>query len=763
MRAPATCLLPFVVPFVVVAALAQQVPAPGVPEPTAPEQSAPPPPAQEPQAPDPAPARPKLALVLSGGGARGAAHIGVLKVLEELRIRPDIVVGTSMGSIVGGLYAAGWSPQEIETLLAEIDWDEMFRDRLYRPEQSFRRKQDDEPFLVQTKIRFKGLKPYIPGGALAGQSLELMLLSLEMQSTTEQDFDRLPIPFRAVAMDIVTGEPVVIGSGSLAAAMRASMSIPGAFPPVVLNGRTLVDGGAAANLPVGLAQQMGFDRVIAVDISSRLSRTGDAPDSFLAVYMQLNSIMTAANRVEDIKRLRAGDVLIVPDLGDVSFVDFDRAGETVAIGTDAARAKADELRPLAADEARWREFEARHRKPALLAPVIDEVRLVNTSPIADEVILAHLGLRAGDPLDDKVLRARLLTLYNLSYFGIIRDRVETVDGRQVLVIETPARPYGRNVAQFGLNFRDDFEGDSAYNLTIRHQFLAVNRRGGEWQNVLQIGDRALVSSAFYQPLDLRMRWFVEPALRYERFQQPVWFEAEPVAEYLLQDIGAHLDVGYVLGNWGELRMGPFYSRNRATLRTGLPIFPTFDDDLAGVGAQFRVDTRDSTVFPTRGWNVHASYGKSVESLGSDAAFDQVTLSAEYSIPLGASTVAPYVEASFNAERPTPFTSVNLGGLGRLSGLGLNELAGEDLVFGRLRYQYRLASIDAAGIRMRLYVGATLEAGNVYEEGASITADSLRTGYSAYFAAETPVGPVYLGYGRTDGGRDRVYFLIGDSY
>jgi NTE family protein len=718
--------------------------------------------AQQQQTPPP-PETPKLALVLSGGGARGAAHIGVLKVLEELHIRPDLVVGTSMGSIVGGLYAAGWSPDEIEELLVSIDWNEVFRDRVERDQRTFRRKQDDEPYLIQTKIRFKGLKPYIPGGALGGQSLELLLRSLEMQSDAPTDFDRLPIPYRAVAMDIVTGEPVVISRGSLATAMRASMSIPGAFPPVSLEGRSLVDGGSAANLPVGIAQQLGAGRIIAVDISSPLTREGEVPDDFFAVYMRLSSIMTVANRVEDSKRLGPGDVLIVPELGDITFVSFERAAEAVGLGESAARAQLDALRSFAADDERWREFEAHHRKPAAARPVIDEVRLVNTSPVSDAVILAHLDIRPGEPLDHEVLRDKLLRLYNLEYFDVIRDRIEEIDGRRVLVIETPPKPHGRNIAQLGVGFVDDFEGDAGYALTVRHQMLAVNRRGGEWQNVGQLGDRGIAATSFYQPLDPGMRWFVQPGAFYYRFQQPVWSEGEALSEYVLTETRAQLDIGRVLGNWGELRLTSFYSSNDGETRSGIPIFGDVSANLAGVGGSFRIDTRNATIFPTRGWDVRARYQYSLDSLGSEVDFQQAFLAAQYAFSFGAHTVAPYVEFSTNADKLSAFTSVNLGGLGRLSGLGTNELVGRDLAFARLRYQYRLARVDLAGIRVRLYAGATFEAGNVFNEGDPVTWDSLRQGGSVFLGAVTPIGPLYLVYGQTDGGRDRVYFAIGESY
>jgi NTE family protein len=256
----------------------------------------------------PAKKKPRLALVLSGGGARGAAHIGVLKVLEEMHIEPDLIVGTSMGSIVGGLYAAGYSAREIAAITEETDWKRLFVDRVDRPDRSYRRKQDDATLLIPLRLRFKGWKPYLPPALLGGQRLDLLLRSLEIQATSVHDFDNLPIPFRAVAANLENGQAVVIDHGSLSTAMRASMAIAGLFPPVEMDGMKLIDGGAAANLPIGIAQALGAEKIIAVDITSPLGATHDLGSVF-QIYTQWTGYVTEVNRREDLKKLRPGDIL----------------------------------------------------------------------------------------------------------------------------------------------------------------------------------------------------------------------------------------------------------------------------------------------------------------------------------------------------------------------------------------------------------------------------------------------------------------------
>jgi NTE family protein len=708
--------------------------------------------------------KPRLVLVLSGGGARGAAHIGVLKVLEENHIVPDMVVGTSMGSIVGGLYAAGWSPDEIEALLKSVDWNQVFSDGVVRADKSYRRKQDDRPQMIASKIRFKGAKPYIPPGVLGGQSLELLLRSLEIQSTSQSDFDRLPIPYRAVAMDIGTGEAVVIGDGSLATAMRASMSIPGAFPPVDYEGKKLVDGGAAANLPVGIAQSLGATHVIAVDISSPLTTEGEAFTDFLKVFSHLNSILTVANRVQDTARLRDGDVLIRPELGDITFLAFDRASEAVAIGESAARAKVEALRAFAADDTTWRAFESRHHTRPEAETVIDRVRVENTSRIADEVIRQALTLPVGQKANDELLRPALLKLYNLDYFGVIRTRLETLpDGTRELVIDTPPPPYGRSRLQFGLSFAGDMRGDSQYAVSVRHQLLAANRLGGEWENVLQFGNTGVVQSSFYQPLDYGMKWFVQPLVGYRRDRQNLWVDGTAIAQYRTSRAEGRLDAGRVLGAWGELRAGVYFADARFENQIGLSGFPDLNEHRGAAEVNFRVDTEAARVFPRDGETLLLRYTKSAESLGSDEAFEQVYARGAYALSFGENTVRPQLEYGENLrEVHSVFSLFPLGGLMHMSGLATNELLGEKVAFGELNYYRRLKKLDMAGIHVRVYVGATLEAGNVYDRDEPVTADSLKTGWSAFLGADTPIGPAYVAYGRSDG-KSRIYMVIGDRF
>ncbi|MEX1311935.1 MAG: patatin-like phospholipase family protein [Candidatus Sulfomarinibacteraceae bacterium] len=715
------------------------------------------------QGPEPAPREDKLVLVLSGGGARGAAHVGVLKALEEMHIAPDLIVGTSMGSIVGGLYAAGWSPDEMDELLATMDWNLVFSDEVPRRDKTYRRKQDDRPILIQARIHFKKWKPYIPAGILGGQRLELLMDALEAESTTAATLDELNIPFRAVASDISTGQPVVLVDTNLATAMRASMSIPGASSPVELDGRRLVDGGAVANLPVGIAKDLGATSVIAVDISTPLDPDQDKLGDFFSILNQTNSLMTIANRDRDVRLLGDSDVLIQPDLGDISFVDFNRSVEAAERGAESTMAMKDELSRFSVDDEQWQAFLTRQRRRHRGPITVDHVHIKNTAPINDAIVRRALSIDPPAEYVPRTLLDDLMRLHSLRYFGVIDFKLRNPEGAHELVVTTPPRTDGRGSVQFGVGFSDDFNGNTGYTISARHQLLPVNRRGGEWQNVLQLGTIGLFDSRFYQPLDSAMRWFVEPSVGFQRDLVNLWSDGTPVVEYEIEGAMARLAAGRVLGRWGELRATAFTGNARAIPRIGSPIFPPDEERRGGFNLEFTVDTVDQIAFPQSGVEAHVRYERSSKGLGAETRTDLAAASIGYSISFGRNTFTPYLEVGENFENTRDYLNLfKLGGLGRLSGLGDNELLGEKMALARLLYFRRLTGFQAAGFSVRIYAGASLEAGNVYAREEPITTSSLRTAWSLFVGGDTPLGPLFLGYGRSED-RDRFYLMIGDRF
>lgn len=329
--------------------------------------------------------RPKIGLALSGGGARGAAHVGVLKVLEELQIPVDYIAGTSMGAVIGGLYASGMNSAEIEHQLNTIDWSTVFDDKPARPDRSQRRKNDDRLYLVDGKIGINDAGLNLPKSAVEGQKFNLILKSLTLPVTDVDNFDELPIPFRAVAMDITTGDEVVLGEGDLATAMHASMAIPAIFSPIKLDGKILVDGGAANNLPISVVRDMGADIVIAIDISTPLLEQEDL-DRPLAVIAQLTGLLTRRNVEDQLQTLTDDDVLIIPTLEEVGSMSFDRVAEAIQQGEQAAINQHSQLSTLSLDGKQYQSHEATQKRAAWQQPTVEFLRINSNSRLSDEVI-----------------------------------------------------------------------------------------------------------------------------------------------------------------------------------------------------------------------------------------------------------------------------------------------------------------------------------------------------------------------------------------
>lgn len=706
---------------------------------------------------------PGVVLVLSGGGARGAAHIGVLEVMEELQVPVDMVIGTSMGSVVGGLYAAGWTPEQLEGVITTVDWIGVFSDAVPHRDKSFRRKQDDADFLVRGSIRFADGRPYLPLGALQGRRIELLLGSLELQTARIRDFDRLPIPFRAVAADLGTSEAVVLDHGDLATAIRASMSIPGAFAPVKMDGRLLVDGGVAANLPVRVARELGAQRIIAIDISSPLRPDAEA-HSLFSVMRRMTAFLTSGNVAVDRAAIGPQDLLITPPLGEFSFADFPHMKQAIEIGRQAARARAADLERFAVDDATWRAWRATHRRVTSRNLRIDRLEIHNASAVDDDILRARLAHHVGTSLDVARLDRDIMDLHGLELFGRVGADVVEMDDERVLVVDVGPPPYGRHSVRLGLGLKDDFETSSEYTLTVRHRELPVNRRGGEWLNVLQIGETQALRSELYQPLGDRLAWFVSPAAEYRRENWNLWVDGKPVTQLWLRSVGGGLDLGRTLSNWGEIRVGGYWYDRQVQERVGFPGLFEFEGIDAGARAQLSIRTLDSPVFPQSGTKLVLEAGRSLTAFGSDVGFTEYRLAVDQAWTFGRVTLVPGLEGyRSTGDNETLFAVAPLGGQWRLSGYGDRELLGQRLVLGRVVSYGELFGADLAGIRTRVYAGLSVEAGNAWFVEDDHDLGDLIVSGSVFLAADTILGPMYFGYGLADGGRDRWYLNIGASF
>ncbi|HJW44851.1 MAG TPA: patatin-like phospholipase family protein, partial [Lysobacter sp.] len=405
---------------------------------------------------EPGDARPRIGLALGGGGARGIAHISVLRKIEELRIPVDCVAGTSMGALVGGLYASGMSVDDMEDLVLSTDWKRLFDDTIERAERSYRRKQDDRESLTTVGVGISRGRLKVSPGVLQGERILAMFERSTVGVSAIADFDELPIPYRAIATDLNTGDAVVLDHGSLAMAMRASMSLPGIFQPVEIDGRVLLDGGLVNQVPVDVVRSMGADVVIAVDVGTPLEQL-DRNASLLQVISQMTGMLTTGNTRRQLATIAASDVLIVPQLGTtVATGDFDKGREALAIGEQAAAAAQTDLARLSVPEARY--ATTRPPPPSSNLPVIEFVRLDNETPYADELLLSRLHIKVGEPLDTDVVEAGLLRTYSMGTLASIIYEVVEEDGRTGVLVSARSKPQGPNYLQLGLTHYQDFDG-----------------------------------------------------------------------------------------------------------------------------------------------------------------------------------------------------------------------------------------------------------------------------------------------------------------
>src|SRR4249919_606311 len=401
--------------------------------------------------------RPRVGLALGGGGARGIAHIAVLRKLEAMHVPVDCIAGTSMGALVGAMYASGMSVDDIEKTVLGLDWPRLFDDSLERPERSFRRKRDDALVISAPGVGIgrKGVK--LAGGLLAGERILLLFEDLVEPVSTIEDFARLPIPYRAVAADINDGEPVVIQGGDLALAMRASMSLPGIFPPVPMGDRILVDGGIARNLPIDVVREMGADIIIAVDVGTPLAKL-DRSSSALAITSQLTGLLTVSNTREQTATLGPRDILLAPALGDlVTTAGFDKGPEALAIGKQAAEEASERFAGLSIEASQYRQHLALRSGRQSTPPVVQFVRLDNGSRYRDALILSRVDIPLGQPLDSAALEKSMLNVYGLN--TLTQSTYEVLEEDGILCIVPPAteKTQGPNYLELGLSLSNDFD------------------------------------------------------------------------------------------------------------------------------------------------------------------------------------------------------------------------------------------------------------------------------------------------------------------
>ncbi len=708
------------------------------------------------------PKRPKIGLALGGGGARGIAHIGVLRVLEELHIPIDYVAGTSMGSIVGGLYSCGYTPDDIEKLVRSIHWETLFQDAPERPEQSFRQKEDDFEHLIPFEfgINLKKGGLVLPPGLIAGSKLGFVLENATLPCSSVSNFDQLRIPFRAVATDIQTGQPYVMGSGNLARVIRGSMAIPAIFTPVEIDGHLLIDGGESQNLPVQTVRAMGADIVIAVNVGSSGAASAEKPQNVGAMIGRLIDLPLQQNTMASAK---LADLVITPDLDGYTSADFIKGTEMIPLGQKAALADKDKLERWSAPESVYRPWKTRHDATLPPLPYIDEVQIEPVPGVDPRRIEYLVHTKPGHVLDTRTLGQDLKRIYALGIFEIVSYSIVEDGQRHILRISATPKPWGPNYLKLGLFLGTDFQLTTQFGVTALVDATEMNSLGGEWKAIATVGQPLDLKTRFFQPLTYRGHLFLSPFGGWQQETAEVFQNEVALGTYEVSRAAVGMDLGYDFGTWGELRVGYTRAFGKGRRKVGNPTFPDLDWDEGGLTARMRVDQLDNVNLPHSGYLIDAAYLGNRTGLGATFSYDEFFGRAGGVQTIGRWTGLAKMEGGTGLGTQIPFyDEYRLGGLFRLSGRPIGQLYGNTYALAALLLYYRLSGTGGAIVK-NVSAGVSAEAGNTWAFQAPLSWKGMKTAGSVYVIADTLIGPFFIGYGRSGSQNNSAYLYLNRSF
>lgn len=707
--------------------------------------------------------RPKIGLVLGGGGARGLAHVGVLKVLKELNIPVDYIVGTSMGAIVGSLFAQGLSPEEIEKIVNSIDWEDVFNDSPSLIDKPLKDKEDDRKYINNFEVGFNKGKVILPRGLIAGQKLTFILKALTLKSYDITDFKKLPIPFAAVATDIETGQEVILDHGDLSLAIEASMAVPGVFVPKEVEGRLLVDGGLVNNLPVDVAKEMGADIIIAVDVSLPLAKR-DELKTMLNITSQMINIMTTQNVKKQLKELKPEDILLKPDLKDLSVMNFDKAKDIIIKGEEAAISAKDKFSKYSLAREDYLKIWSKIKSHPLERLHIDFIEIGPTK-ISKEIVRDKLTIKDGEEVNISKLKEDLLRVYDSGYFEKVDFKFLKQDGKNGLLILPVEKSWGPNYIRLGSNVSNDFSGYSYYNFLLSYTMTELNSYGGQLKNEFQAGTTCRAYSEFYQPLDYSQYFFMAPRAKCEQQIQNIYNkESSRIAEYRIRSGIGGMDLGLQLSKYAELRLGIEGGVLNARPIIGDNDLPRYDQGKAAIVSSFIFDQLDSPFFPQRGMRLKANGYFSEKVLGAKEAYNKIMLQWSQAISFGKHTFFADLEfaGKLGSQNIPYYDLYTLGGFLNLSGYHKEELRGRYLQLNKLVYYYKVLKLPPT-VGKGVYIGASAEGGNIWDKSDNIGWDDLIWGGSLFLGVDTIIGPICVAYGYNDDNKSNFYLYFGQAF
>lgn len=697
--------------------------------------------------------QPKIGLVLSGGGAKAGAHVGVLQVLDSLNIQVDYIVGTSMGAVVGGLYASGYTGLEIERILTTLEWDSILLNLTDRDHLYYRRKKDDDLFFVDEFIGFKNWQIKFPLGVVQGQQLYQSFKKFTLGEEPIESFDNLNIPFRAIATDLITGNIKVLDSGDLAKTMYASMAVPGIFPPAEIDGTYLVDGATAANLPIETAKQLGADILIVVDVGAPLWEKQEI-SSFNRVVVQITNFQVQNNTQISKQLLNEQDILIHPHLVDFTATEFNKLQQAIPLGIAAAQLQSDKLSQFSGNSTRI-------LSPPKTTIPLKNIILHNETHLSDKVLYHYLP-KPHRTYYTHELEVFFHRLYELQLF----DSIEYKRVDDDLHVRVKGKHWGPTFLQSTLRLSTDFEGNDDFVFAAGLTKILINPLAGELRGVATIGNSLGFFGEWYQPISYNLKWYINPKFNVERRVVSFFLNEQEKLRYQQTAYTATLAAGRNFGEWGRMETGLSAATGSLRILVGaFPVLPEYNFNRGYTYVKFEVDTLDNSFFPSHGHASAINYAFYRKSLGDDQNFDQLHFHSVGAVSCHKHTALLAAKYNNTLKGIAPFDAqFRLGGLFQLSGLARHQLHGQQSALLSAIYYYKLKEIDIIPNRpIPFYIGASFESGNTWNETDSLFKHSFRTGGSLFLGTNTLLGPIYLGFGFTEHGKRAMHLYMGKPF
>ncbi len=699
--------------------------------------------------------RAKIGIALEGGGALGLAHIGVLQWFEDHHIPIDYIAGTSMGGLVGGLYATGKTPKELQEIVEQQNWDIIIGGKTPYQDLSYRRKEDnrDYPTFIQIGLK-SGLS--LPAGLNAGHQISLLIDRETLPYANLKSFDDLPIPYRCVATDLVSGKEVVFKDGSLPQAMRATISIPGLFNPVRRDNQVLVDGGLVGNLPTDVVRAMGAEVVIAIHLEVAPAK----PDEIQSLFSVLGRSVDVVVRENEIRGLARADLVVNVDLQEYRSLDYGKSRAIIDVGHQATEAKARVLEPFALNNYDWQAYlQARdlRRRTEIAAPRF--IRVEGTDPDAARQIEAFLQPLVGKPLDTTILDGLLTRLTGIGKFDAIGYRELSDGARTGLLIAVHEKSYAPPLLQFASEVDGSETADVSFTQAARLTLMDVAGYRSEWRTDLLFGNTYSLSTELYKPLTSFSNFFVAPHASENYTQFKIYQRSDPLVIYGLNNANGGVDLGYGFNRFSEIRLGYEVGALDARVRLGQAQFPSISGRIGDTKLHFLIDHGDDPVIPRRGYTAESTFRWYDTSPGAPQGFPTMEGHLQFFQPI-TTPASIFVTAqggtTFSSREVGPTPRFFLGGPLRLGAYGTNELYGNQYYLFRLGYLHDLFTLPP-------FLGKQIYAIGAYEF-AKMYGFQAQSGFpndiNLGVLAETAFGPLLIGGSYGDSGHRKLYFQLG---